>query len=76
MQFWRNLLWKIFCLSFNFKNLVQEPTYLKDPKNPIYIDFIFTYKAFPKLMLYWNKVVRFPGNECLCLKNAISQISN
>ena len=38
----KETIMKDFCESYNFKNLVKEPTCYKNPKNPSLIDLILT----------------------------------
>ena len=33
---------KVFCDSYEFKNLIKDATFYKNPENPSYIDLILT----------------------------------
>ena len=49
-----NNYWEEFCASYNFKNLIKQPTCFKNPDNPTLIDHILTNhpKSFHSLSVY------------------------
>ena len=62
---------KDFCETYNFKNLITEPTCYKNAQNPSLIDLILTNK--PK-SFHSSMCIETGISDCMCLKCAFHEI--